>query len=173
MMLKRNSHLGKPRNIDAQLVSLCIYCTLYLGAAAHFRHCVVLCLWQCSPLQVLCLLVLQPTSGIVFIVFYIWCCRPLLPLTTSTMLLHCFLFSALVFHSMTPMTCCKQLIDPDIIACCEIIKYICVCAKLSELVLSQFEDFHCEFFFLRGGDQSHQSHSPTPSQKSGVHCIIW
>jgi len=77
--------------------------------------------WCCSPLQalyctlylvlqptsglvliVLCLLVLQPTSGIVFIVFCIWCCRPLQLLTTSTMLLHCFLFIALVFHPMIP-----------------------------------------------------------------------
>jgi hypothetical protein len=40
MMLKRNSHLGKLWNIDAQSVSLCIYCTLSLGAAVHFRFCI-------------------------------------------------------------------------------------------------------------------------------------
>jgi hypothetical protein len=43
MMLIRNSHLGKPRNSDAQSVSLCIYCILSLA--------------------------LEPTSVIVFIVF--------------------------------------------------------------------------------------------------------
>ena len=64
MMLKRNSHLGKPRNSDsdAQSVPLCIDCALSVA--------------------------LQPTSGIVFIVFRIWCCRPLQSLTTSTLLLY-------------------------------------------------------------------------------------